>query len=128
MTGDTLLLRQVNPNWLQQGRVTSQVFKPTRKDENRVSVYDGALITPENAWKHFTEKLGFASIGVLAVSVDECQGCDLPTSSDPAPFPEHAIIDFTAVAPNQIDTKAKLLRAFAVDRDWLYQPKMSPER
>ena len=41
MTPDTLLFRQVNPGWIREGRVTSQAFKPTAKDEKKLSVYDG---------------------------------------------------------------------------------------
>jgi hypothetical protein len=34
----TLLHRQINPSWVQQGRVTSQAFRPTPKDESKLSV------------------------------------------------------------------------------------------
>lgn len=44
MTPESLLLRQVNPRWIREGRVTSQVFRPTPKDEKKLSVYDGAKI------------------------------------------------------------------------------------
>jgi len=36
----TLLHRQVNPAFVQSGRVTSQAFKPTPKDQGLLSVYD----------------------------------------------------------------------------------------
>jgi hypothetical protein len=121
MTSDTLLLRQVHPNFVQQGRVTSQVFRPTPKDEKQLSVYDGDQIAPENAWKHYTGASGFASVGVLAVNVAECKQLDLPAKPDPTPFPEHAIIDFTNVLPNQILIKAKKLLALAESRGWRYQ-------
>ena len=47
MTGTTLLLRQIHPSFVQDGRVTSQAFRPTPKDESLLSVYDGDQITPE---------------------------------------------------------------------------------
>lgn len=72
MKEDTLLLRQVNPAWVQNGRITSQVFRPTPKDAKRLSMYDGDLISSENAWQHFTEILKLSSVGVTAVSVVEC--------------------------------------------------------
>lgn len=121
MTGDTLLLRQVNPNWVQQGRVSSQIFRPTSKDEDHLSVYDGDMITAEEAWVHFTETLGYKSSGVLAVSQDECRGQGLPVMPDPAPFPEHAYIDFTGLGRGDIEKKAELLRGLAVSRGWQYQ-------
>jgi hypothetical protein len=121
MTEETLLLRQINPSWYQQGRVTSQAFKPTPKDESLLSVYDGSLISPEKAWEHFTRTLGFQSVGVLAISLGECKHYELPVRSDPHPFPEHAVIDFTGFLRNQIENKAKLLRAVAVARGWQYR-------
>ena len=125
MTSNTLLLRQVNPGWVQQGHVTSQVFKPTPKDEKRLSAYDGDKITAEQAWNHFTGTLGRTSIGVLAVSVSECQTHDLPVASDPAPFLEHVFIDFTGFERNDIEKKAKQLRAAAVARGWQYRAEGS---
>ncbi len=121
MTEKTLLLRQVSPSWIQQGRVTSQVFRPTPKDQCRLSAYDGDQIVAEKAWKHFTASLGFESVGVMAVSVQECQVNELPATPDPKPFPEHVAIDFTGLGENQIKKKSKLLKAAAEVRGWQYQ-------
>lgn len=42
MKPSSLLLRQVNPNWILDERITSQAFKPTKKEQNLLlSVYDG---------------------------------------------------------------------------------------
>lgn len=120
MNDDTLLLRQVNLNWIQQGRVTSQMFRPTPKDAKRLSVYNGDLIDAVKAWRHFTNVLRFASIGVLAVTVDECKKLDLTARPDPELFPAHAIVDFSGLAENQIKTKAKRLTRSAESRGWLY--------
>jgi hypothetical protein len=119
----TLLLRQVNPSWIQQGRVTSQAFKPTPKDDFKLSVYDGDLTSPPDSWKHFTEKLGFRSVGTLAITVAECSSQELPARPDPEPFPEHAVVDFTGLETNQIEKKSKKLNALAAHRGWLYQPE-----
>lgn len=121
MTGATLLHRQVHPSWVQQGRVTSQVFRPTPKDEKRLSVYDGDLITAEAAWNHFTNSLGYASIGVLAVTVAECAAHDLHVAPDPAHFPEHVLIDFAGLSEGSTKKKAKYLTAAADSRGWQYQ-------
>lgn len=120
MNSDTLLHRQINPSWIQGGRVTSQAFKPTPKDQNRLSVYDGDLINAENAWRHYTQTLGFSSIGVLSVTVSECQSLELPVAPDPKLFPEHAVIIFENLTNGQIEKKSKQLRAFAEARDWLF--------
>src|SRR3990172_10319534 len=101
MTPDTLLLRQVNPSWIQQGHISSQVFRPTSKDNKKLSVYDGDQISPEKSWEHYTKTLGYASAGVVAVSLTQCNGHGLRVRSDPHPFPEHVIIDFIGLSENQ---------------------------
>jgi hypothetical protein len=121
MTGATLLLRQINPTWVQAGRVTSQAFKPTPKDKKRLSVYDGDQITAEGSWHHYTEQLGYSSVGVMAVTIGDCQSVDLPVEPDPEPFPEHVVIRFDDCSNSQIETKAKLLKKSAEIRGWLYR-------
>lgn len=121
MTSDTMLLRQVNPSWIQNGRVTSQVFKPTPKDERRLSVYDGDQVTPAHAWEHYTSELCFSSLGVLGVTVGECECHGLAAEPDPTPFPEHAVIKFDNCAPSQIPKKAKHLKKLSEARGWLHQ-------
>ena len=121
MTDDTLLLRQVNPAWIQDGRITSQVFRPTPKDSKRLSVYDGDQISAEDAWSHYVKELGNASVGIVAVTVAECEEQDLPVAPDPAPFPEHVVIKFDDYTNSQIRTKAKLLTQAAEERGWQYR-------
>jgi len=121
MTEATLLLRQINPSFIQQGRVTSQAFRPTPKDRQKLSVYDGDLITAQRAWVHFTGG-GHQSVGVLAVTVGECTREELVARSSPKPhFPEHAEIDFLAFTPNQCEKKGKRLRSAAEGRGWLHR-------
>ena len=120
MKSDTLLHRQINPSWIQEGRVTSQAFKPTPKVKKQLSVYDGDQISAEEAWHHYTENLRFPSVGVLAVVVVECQDLGLGVKPDPEPFPEHAVIDFSNLPNAQIEKKAKKLRECAQARGYLY--------
>ncbi len=121
LKNSTLLLRQINPGFVQNGRVTSQAFRPTPKDENLLSVYDGDLISPEESFEHFLGQPGCRSIGVKAVSVADCKALDLDARPDPEPFPEHAVIDFSDLSSNQINKKAKKLQRKAQERGWLYQ-------
>ena len=120
MNVNTLLYRQVHPSWIQNGRITSQAFRPTPKDEKRLSVYDGDQITAEAAWQHYTNDLGYTSAGVLAVTVGECHNLELPVVPDPATFQEHTLIDFSAFSRRQIETKAKILSRTANLRGWQY--------
>jgi len=122
MNVGTLLLRQVHPSWVQQGHVTSQAFKPMPKDQKKLSVYNGDLIDAEAAWAHFTGRLGYHSAGVLGVTVGECNQNGLQAAPDPQEkFPEHATIDFSPLADNQIEKAAKRLRTLAVNRGWQFQ-------
>jgi hypothetical protein len=121
VNNDTLLHRQVHPSFVTLGRISSQVFRPTPKDEKLLSVYDGDLISPEDAWKHFTSTPNCKSVGVMSVSVAECTVQKLPYRPDPACFPEHAVIDFTSLNMNVIERLAKYLRDYADVRGWQYQ-------
>ena len=121
MTTKTLLLRQVSPSWVQAGRITSQVFKPTPKDQKRLSVYDGDQVSAQDSWAHYTEELGHTSVGVMAVTVGECEAHGLPAEPDPKPFPEHVLIKFDDCSNPQIEKKAKHLKKFAETRGWQYQ-------
>lgn len=121
MTSDTLLFRQVNPYWMQQDRITSQTFKPTPKDKEKLSAYDGDQVTAEESWEHYTRRLGFQSVGVVAVTVDECAKQELQAIPDPTPFPAHVFIDFSGLSGNQKIMKAKSLRVIAQNRGWQYQ-------
>jgi hypothetical protein len=126
MTGATLLLRQVHPSFVQAGRVTSQAFRPTPKDDGQLSVYDGDQIKPEAAWDHYTTTLACASVGSLAVTVDECAAEELTAKPDPDPFPEHVVIDFTSLSDKQAEKKGKKLKAKAEARGWMHQAQPAP--
>lgn len=120
---EQLLHRQVHPAWLQQGRLTSQTFTPTPKDAGLCSVYDGDLVDPQQSFTHYTKVLGQRSVGVVSVTVAEVQAVGLIWRSDPEPFPEHAVIDFTGLASNnQAKAKGSALAEKARRRGWMYQP------
>lgn len=121
MNSETILIRQIHPSFIQDGRVGSNAFCPTSKDKGKLSTYDGDKINAEDAWQHYTNKLGHESTGAYGISVGECQSLDLCVSEDPEPFLEHIVVDFNAHGSSAVKTKGKKLRKFAVDRGWLYQ-------
>lgn len=121
MTNATLLHRHVHPSWVQQGRITSQVFRPTPKDAKKLSVYDGGQISPAECWEHFVGRLGFSSIGIVAVAVSDCLGIELVVTPDPTSHPAHTVIDFAPCNENDIKRKSKQLKAFAETRGWQYR-------
>ena len=120
MSPETLLLRQIHPSFVQNGRVTPQAFRPTPKDENLLSVDNGDRVSAVASWSRFTGKPGCHSIGVQAVSQAECSAQQLPVLEDGIPHPEHCFIDFGALNKKQTELVAKLLRTQAQQRDWLF--------
>lgn len=121
MTPDTLLLRQVHPTFVQEGRVTSQAFRPSPKDDKKLSTYDGDLITASNSWAHFTQNPDYRSAGVMATSHADCLLQELTVEADGIPFPEHVSIDFSKYDESDIKKKAKLIARNAQARGWLHQ-------
>lgn len=120
MTPDTLLLRQVHPSFVQEGRVTSQAFRATPKDEKKLSVYDGDQITALDSWSHFVQQPDCSSAGVMAISCAECAAQTLVVNPDGVPFPSHVSIDFSEFAESEIKKKAKILAKDAQMRGWLH--------
>ena len=123
MNSDTLLLRQINPEWVKNDRVTSQAFTPTPKDKDKLSTYDGDQITPRQSWIHFTTNLGNQSVGVMAVTVRECEENETSAISDPVPFPEHVLIDYSRLTRSKAKKVGKALTSLARQRDWLHRAK-----
>jgi hypothetical protein len=121
MTGMTLLLRQIHPNLVQDGFASSLAFRPNDSDNGLLSVYDGDQITAEASWTHYTTISKKKSVGVTALTVDECGAESLPARPDPVPFPEHVVVDFTGVGEKHWRTKSKKLQARALARGWMYQ-------
>lgn len=121
MTPETLLLRQIHSNFVQDGRVTSQAFRPTPKDECLLSVDDGDRVDPETSWRRFTANPDCKATGVQAVSNGECDNQQLKVIEDGRPHPEHCSVDFTGFDKKTIEKKAKVLRAQAETRGWLFR-------
>ncbi|MDP9052214.1 MAG: hypothetical protein M3O31_16065 [Acidobacteriota bacterium] len=121
MTSNTLLLRQVHPTFVQDGRATSQAFVPTEKDANQLSVDDGDQVTPLVSWERYTVTFGYKSAGVLAVTPDECKGLSLPVVPDGVPYPDHCYIDFADLIKKEAKRKAKLLLSCADVHGWQLQ-------
>ena len=123
MTEATLLLRQVHPTFVQQGRVTSQAFRPTPKDENQLSVDNGDRIGPEEAWRRFSAQPDCTSAGVMAVSLGECVACAVSVVEDGIPYAEHCYLDFAPYSANQAGKIGKKLVTKAQERGWLFEAK-----
>lgn len=117
-----LLLRQIHPSWIQNGLPSFLAFKPTKKDAGKLSVYQGSMMSPKEAYDHYTETLHLASDSVWGITVAECDDIGLSALPDPQTFTEHAIIDFNGKSLKKQEEAAKQLKARAIDRGCLYRP------
>ena len=123
-----LLFRQVNPGWIQDGRITPQAFGPFPVDRGLLSVSRGALTTAQASYELFVGR-GRQSVGVASVSVEECKQVDLLAYGDPEDQagiedPAHAVIDYRHLIANDKERKrkAKALSIKAQQRGFSYSP------
>lgn len=121
---EELLHRQVHPSFLQNGRVSSQAFRPTPKDDGELSVSRASLTTAEAAYQLYTEEKKLQSVGVWSVTVGECEGVGLKAFADPLegppPDPAHAVIDFRHLGTNAVEKASSRLAAVARARGRQY--------
>ena len=121
MNENTTLLRQVHPCFVQNGQMTSQAFMPFPKDKARLSVYDGDIISANDAYYHYTETLNNEAEGTWGVTCAEVDKIELKSAPEPLPeFLSHAVIDFSGKTSNVCRKLAKRLKMFAVARGCLH--------
>jgi hypothetical protein len=124
MNHETTLLRQVHPDFIPDGQLTSQAFMPFPKDEGKPSVYDGDQISAADSYTHYTEVLGYKSDSVWGVTCAEVSASGLTSAPDPKEnSPYHAVIDFAPHPEKSFRKLAKKLKAFAIARGCLYSPQ-----
>lgn len=134
---DELLWRNAHPDWIVDGELTSQAFRPTPKDKKKLSSARAAKVSAEANYKEFTEDFGFESSGVWAVSVGEVQDRELRSVYDehspatPTPcLTGHTSLDFTTVTNSQAKRIGGRLRDHAEGRGIRHpsaQPELIPE-
>ena len=124
MKADSLLLRQVHPNFFRDRQLSSQAFFPFPKDKGKLSVYNGKLISPAQSFRHYTQTQGLASVGVWGISDTEVIETGLTSGPDPLPdLPAHAFVDFGNTSAKECRKLAKILKTLAIARGCLYSPE-----
>jgi len=117
---DELLLRQVIPIWVQEGRPTSRAFRPNSNDGGYLSSDRNSVTTPREAYEAYLARQR-RSAGVWGLTVGELANENLPSYSDPLnDDPAHAVTDFSACAEKEQRNKSKRLQVCALDRGCLY--------
>jgi hypothetical protein len=126
---DEILYRQVHPTFVRDGRPSSQAFRPTPKDQGKLSVARGSLTTASAAYEHHTVSLGLRSGGTWGLMVAECAAQALPVLPDPltsppekVPDPAHAVVDFSGLSNSKVEAKGMLLARGAASRGRLHPP------
>lgn len=117
MNEKTLLYRQIITCHVQDGYVSSAAFRPRKCDNDKLSVYDGDKITPEQAFHHYTGN----SEGILAVSMEECEEQGVKVLEDYQTHPYHVLVDFAGKTNHAIRKISEYLRDAAVSRGWLFR-------
>lgn len=117
---DELMMRQVHPNLIHEGRLWSGAFTPTQKDSGLLSADRSSIITPRDAYERYLKtKLLNQAGGTWAVSVSEFKSIDLLCYSDPVQDnTAHALVDYSSKEPNvrKILGKAAYAKASARGR------------
>ncbi|MET9700663.1 hypothetical protein ABZY31_27600 [Streptomyces sp. NPDC006529] len=133
--GKEKLWRQVTPTWVHDGRVTSQIFKPTPKDIGELSVTRQSKVTPKEAYDYYTRILNLNSVGVYSVDVDEVRGEGLRAVDDSMVEdgetrpPGHSFIDFKHLtSKGSRERRGANLRDKAEKRGWQYRPGVADEQ
>lgn len=109
---DELLFRQVHPTWIVDGVPSSQTFKPTPKDEGKLSIALASKIDAEGAYRHHIEVLKLASVGSWAVTVAEVTEAELNSFEEPLDdSPAHGFVDYRGLARRPTEKAAKVLLA-----------------
>lgn len=119
---DELLMRQVHANLMQEGRLWSGAFTPTKADNGLLSADRDSVISPKEAYERYLKAKALAQAGgSWGVSVSEFAGMGLSCYSDPvADNDAHVIVDFAAKGAEREKSLGKLAYAKASARGRLY--------
>lgn len=143
MKHEEMLMRSCSPSeaWWDPAvdRPSSQLFKPTPKDEGKLSVADGNKTTPDDFFKEFTVAMGLQSRGIWGITKEEIAPVEgvirkKEDGSEEEVFLEyeedegqgkplgHCLLDMSGLSKSLIKRVAKTLRNKAVEHGCLYAP------
>lgn len=119
---DEILMRQVHPNVMQEGRLWSGAFTPTKVDNGLLSADRDSIISPKDAYERYLKAKALAQAGgSWGVSINEFKAIGLSCYSDPvAGNDAHVLVDFAAQGTDKERGLGKLAYAKASARGRLY--------
>ena len=100
ITGSTELHRQLVADWVVNGRITSQGFVPTRKDDNKLSLAHGGIVSPAES-QQLHRNRGYRSDAVATITGSDCIQVGLMPIHDADPWPEHVSLPFAPELSNK---------------------------
>lgn len=117
-----ILMRQVHPNMMQEGRLWSGAFTPTKFDEGLLSADRDSIITPKDAYERYLRQKKLTQAGgVWGVNIGEFEAIGLLCYSDALPDnTAHALVDYAAKGADKEKGLGKLAYAKATARGRLY--------
>lgn len=132
--GAELLWRQVNPQFVHHGQLTSQAFRPSSRDAGRLSVSRATRQTAEGAHHFYVTILHRLSCGTWAVSVDDVHDVGSRSIHDehaatapPPPCPPgHTSIDLRPFGQSRVKKMASKLSLAANRRGRQYPFDSNP--
>lgn len=129
MTMSRLVYRQVHRNHVDEAlQPSSSAFNPfvtggvDGAQTRSLSAYNGNLVSAEGAYRHFTQELGRPSVGVLAISEEECAELGIEVDHDGLGFPAHVSLRFPMVSRGVTRRLARELVELAMARGWQHGP------
>lgn len=106
-----VMYRQIHPNYMKKGLPASNRFMPSGRDQNKLSVDRGSMLSPAESHAAYTSN-GLQSAAVYGVSVGDFREEKISTRPDPVEAahdkpgnPAHALADYAPhdeVAQKQI--------------------------
>ena len=123
LSTDTLLLRQVNPNWFVKGELSIAAFNPSKEQHYMAPVDNGHGTSALSAYLYHQSN-GLTTIGVVAATAGEATRENLPVNAAPvAGWPHHMVLDFNALPDKAARRAAARALTFAArQRGWLHNP------
>lgn len=119
---DELLMRQVHPNMMQEGRLWSGAFTPTKADSGLLSTDRDSVISPKDAYERYLKAKALTQAGgTWGVSINEFAEIGLDCYADPIQDNDaHVLVDFAAKGVEQEKGLGKLAYAKASSRGRIY--------
>ncbi len=119
---DELLMRQLHPNNIQEGRLWSGAFTPTRADAGHLSADRDTRISPKDAYERYLKAKALTQGGgTWGVSINEFAAIGLDCYADEIPDNDaHTLVDFAAKGAAKEKSLGKLAAAKASARGRLY--------